>query len=278
MEERFAHCESLYILYVKCHVVNEQCKPDYVELHRRHWLFFRTFYFRLLFWVDQARWILGVWEHIIKTALRSSVHALHHLSEPRQVLSAEVWILFTPLLLFLHGQIHFKPEEAHKGNATTSKCYCIRNLKIHKGCRYLTFKNNNVEWVTNTALYNTIYIILYNTMYCIVYTICNQSNKSLKKITLNIHLVNSGKIVKYPWNRSHTHIIVALDSIDESLISHNLSFSVEESLETLFDCLQVLLTDLKETLTDRRQIGSYRDTQIQLQIKNKNKTIIFKTK
>lgn len=44
-----------------------------------------------------------------------------------------------------------------------------------------------------------------------------------------------------------THIVVALDSIDESLVGHNLCFSIEESLETLFDGLQLLLTDLKDT-------------------------------
>lgn len=54
-----------------------------------------------------------------------------------------------------------------------------------------------------------------------------------------------------------THVIVALDSIDESLISHNLGFSIEECLETLFDCLQLLLTDLRAALTDRRQTGYY---------------------
>lgn len=43
-----------------------------------------------------------------------------------------------------------------------------------------------------------------------------------------------------------THIVVALDSIDEGLISHDLSFSIEECLESLFDCLQVLLTDLRK--------------------------------
>lgn len=48
-----------------------------------------------------------------------------------------------------------------------------------------------------------------------------------------------------------THIIVALDSVDKSLISHNLCLPMEKGLETLFDRLQVLLTDLKETLTDR---------------------------
>lgn len=82
---------------------------------------FITFYVPLLFLVDQAHWILAIREHIIKTALRRSVHSLHHLSEPRQVISTEGWILFTPLLVFQPGQIQFKQEEAHKGNLTVGK-------------------------------------------------------------------------------------------------------------------------------------------------------------
>ncbi len=69
-----------------------------------------------------------------------------------------------------------------------------------------------------------------------------------------------------------THIIVALDSIDESLISHDLGFSVEEGLETLFDRLQLLLTDLKETSTDRRQTGYYSLWKLEkFQFNNSNK-------
>lgn len=44
-----------------------------------------------------------------------------------------------------------------------------------------------------------------------------------------------------------THLVVALDGIDEGLVGYNLRFSVEESLKTLFDCLQLLLTDLIQT-------------------------------
>lgn len=54
-----------------------------------------------------------------------------------------------------------------------------------------------------------------------------------------------------------THVIVALDSVDKSLISHDLGLSIEECLETLFDCLQLLLTDLKETQTHRGQRHYY---------------------
>lgn len=69
---------------------------------------------------------------------------------------------------------------------------------------------------------------------------------------INIVYGYSGGRVKYPDRHIiQTYIIVALDSIDKSLISHDLCFPMEKRLETLFDCLQVLLTDLKETLTDR---------------------------
>lgn len=42
-----------------------------------------------------------------------------------------------------------------------------------------------------------------------------------------------------------THLIVALDCIDEGLVSHNLSVSVEESLKTILDGLQLQFTDLR---------------------------------
>lgn len=43
-----------------------------------------------------------------------------------------------------------------------------------------------------------------------------------------------------------TRLVVALDSVDEGFISNDLGFSVEERLKTLFDGLQMLLTDLKK--------------------------------
>lgn len=44
----------------------------------------------------------------------------------------------------------------------------------------------------------------------------------------------------------NTHVIITLDSVDKGLISHNLSFTIEESLKTLFDGLELLLAYLKE--------------------------------
>lgn len=88
----------------------------------------------------------------------------------------------------------------------------------------------------------------------------NDSYQSIKKGYIKYNFCEyTGGRVKYPWIHGsmiiQTHVIVALDSVDESLISHDLGFSAEERLETLFDCLQLLLADLKETLTDRRQMG-----------------------
>lgn len=50
------------------------------------------------------------------------------------------------------------------------------------------------------------------------------------------------------------NLIVALDGIDERLISHNLGVSTEEGLETLLDCLQLLFIDLEER-TDKRGLS-----------------------
>lgn len=62
------------------------------------------------------------------------------------------------------------------------------------------------------------------------------------------------------WQLGETYIIVALDSIDESLISHDLRLPTEEGLETFFDCLQLLFTDLG---TQRRSTGKTQMPQLQ---------------
>lgn len=69
-----------------------------------------------------------------------------------------------------------------------------------------------------------------------MYSIERIYSRVKKKTTLNILFVDT----------IQTHLVVALDSIDEGLISNDLGFSIEECLESLFDCLQMLLTDLKE--------------------------------
>lgn len=72
-----------------------------------------TFYFPPLFWMDQADWVLAVWERIINTAPRSSAHALNHLSEPRQVSSTEVSTHFNPLWVLLLGRVVLKERLLH---------------------------------------------------------------------------------------------------------------------------------------------------------------------
>lgn len=44
-----------------------------------------------------------------------------------------------------------------------------------------------------------------------------------------------------------SYLVVALDSIHEGLVSHDLGFPVEESLEAVLDGLQLLFADLEET-------------------------------
>lgn len=41
------------------------------------------------------------------------------------------------------------------------------------------------------------------------------------------------------------YLIVALDSVYKGFICHNLGFSIEKGLETIFDCLELLLTYLQ---------------------------------
>lgn len=41
------------------------------------------------------------------------------------------------------------------------------------------------------------------------------------------------------------YLIVALDSVYKCFICHNLGFSIEKGLETIFDCLELLLTYLQ---------------------------------
>lgn len=53
------------------------------------------------------------------------------------------------------------------------------------------------------------------------------------------------------------HLVVALHSVDEGLVGHDLRVSAEESLEALFDRLQLLLTDLRRTRTDTRHRDNY---------------------
>lgn len=43
------------------------------------------------------------------------------------------------------------------------------------------------------------------------------------------------------------YLIVALDSVYKCLICHDLCFSIEKGLETIFDCLELLLTYLQNT-------------------------------
>lgn len=43
-----------------------------------------------------------------------------------------------------------------------------------------------------------------------------------------------------------THLIVALNSVDESLISHDLSVSTEECLKAILDGLKLQLADLRD--------------------------------
>lgn len=40
------------------------------------------------------------------------------------------------------------------------------------------------------------------------------------------------------------YLVVALDSIYKCFICHNLGFSIKKGLETIFDCLELLLTYL----------------------------------
>lgn len=49
------------------------------------------------------------------------------------------------------------------------------------------------------------------------------------------------------------YLIVALDSIYKCFICHNLGFSIEKGLETIFDCLELLLTNLKNTPKGQHQ-------------------------
>lgn len=58
--------------------------------------------------------------------------------------------------------------------------------------------------------------------------------------------VNSGKNKdSHEYCIVSPYLIVALDSIYKSFICHNLGFSVEKGLETIFDCLELLLTYLQ---------------------------------
>lgn len=47
-------------------------------------------------------------------------------------------------------------------------------------------------------------------------------------------------------DNKQTHIVVTLHGVDEGLVCHDLGVSIEESLKTLLDGLQMLLADLKE--------------------------------
>ena len=42
-----------------------------------------------------------------------------------------------------------------------------------------------------------------------------------------------------------SYLVVALDSVYKCFICHNLGFSIEKGLETVFDCLKLLLTYLQ---------------------------------
>lgn len=42
-----------------------------------------------------------------------------------------------------------------------------------------------------------------------------------------------------------TYLIIALDGVHEGFVGHNLGLPIEESLEPVLDCLQLLLADLQ---------------------------------